>query len=300
MISKSTKPPSILLVYIERLLRPFLRGIRLKGARAKGVHESGNFKVLLNRGTALGSKGQTLLVAQDRVLMFNILNYGIYEKPTIDFFRNISTNSPTSHVFLDIGANCGLISRAIALRNSSISEVIAVEPIRQNIEALQANLKNLLQPVKIIEVGLDLVEGFSKIYIPQDQFGSASINPNLMDDNDTLVVEIELKSPDWLVENYLTPSERYLIKCDIEGNDVRVLNGIPFSFWNKVDALTFELDQRSVDRLEELNELLDKLLFSGLKIQTRESKFENFDELRQLANSKSFTNTNVFMSRDSV
>ncbi len=114
------------IVYFERIWRLPLRYFRIKGSRIILRDSNNNFLVKLNKNTILGRKDELLHISNDKVLLFNILNYGVYEKPTIDFFREFTNSKKGIWTFVDIGANCGLITLGSAdamnqLQKSSLS-----------------------------------------------------------------------------------------------------------------------------------------------------------------------------------
>ena len=61
------------------------------------------------------------------------LTFGVYEKQETKFFTAVCKKGMT---FLDVGANIGSISTAIAAARPDL-QMIAIEPIPENIECLR-------------------------------------------------------------------------------------------------------------------------------------------------------------------
>lgn len=287
-------------IFLERLSRPLLKFFRLQGARIIGMDKSGNYIVILNRKSDLGKKGEKIFVAYDDVLIFNVTNYGAYEKKTVSFFKKVASLLDTEYVFVDIGANCGLLSVAVSKSIENIQRIIAIEPVRQNIDALRKNFTFLNQELLILEVGLGAIAKSTKIHIPISQFGSATLRTDYFD-LEMRTQEVLLRTPEWLFVNYLDTHRRYLVKCDIEGSDLEVLNSFPEAFWEKVDALSFEMDKNLVNNEVDFWSLLKKLENRGLTLSGWD--LENVGDgyassLLSDAKLPKFTNTNVFFTRN--
>lgn len=294
------KVRNLSLIFLERISRPALKLLRIQGARIVGVDSNGNYTVILNRKSELGNKGEKIFVAHDDVLMFNVTNYGVYEKKTVSFFKRAAARLDTKFVFVDIGANCGLLSVAVSKNNENICKIIAIEPVQQNIDALSKNFTSLNQEILILDVGLGAVARTTKINIPITQFGSATLRTDYLD-VEMRSQEVLLETPDWLFVNYLDNPNRYLVKCDIEGSDLEVLNSFPEAFWENVDALSFEIDKNLINKEVEFWSLLKKLENHGLTLSSWDLVILGEGHAASLLNEtklSKFINTNVFFTRN--
>ncbi len=143
--------------------------------------------------------------------------------------------------------------------------------------------------------------GFREILIPTDQFGSATLNKLGVGTGAFSRQTIRLETPGFMYQEWMHGEERFLLKIDIEGMDVEILNHFPSDLFKRVDALSFEVDQRSLMFPAELMKLFDLLGEAGLTLNSNYgdsnpeeiSSANLIDELSQRAS----YNSNVFFSR---
>jgi FkbM family methyltransferase len=246
----------------------------------------------------LGKRGQSIFLSSDLVLKYNIYHYGIYEKPTISFFRNTSLRSNEKYWFVDIGANCGLISRGVALNNEKISHIFAIEPVSENYSALIANLSATQTEMTVLRFALGNVTGNATLSIPRDQFGSAAVTSSDHIKSDAILRRVEIETPTNLIESHLNSSQRLLVKCDIENKDVEVLNSFPEIFWNRVDAVSFEIHKSTFESPSELQELLVKLDSAGLNFTYGKMRTLEIFQIIEFAAKLKQQSTNLMFSRE--
>ncbi|MEH3144530.1 MAG: FkbM family methyltransferase [Methylobacterium frigidaeris] len=124
---------------------------------------------------------------------------------------------------LDLGANVGIFSRHFA---AHFRQVIAVDPLQDNIECLQ---KNVPGNVKIVKTAVGDRSGSFKIYKPRKSLGGAfvadhenvEVPPGLEAKiNDATIEAVEMCTVDSMdLENV------GLIKLDIQGSELIALKG---------------------------------------------------------------------------
>ena len=135
---------------------------------------------------------------------------GIYEEKTIEHITKII---PKNGVMMDIGANIGAISVAIAKKRPDI-KIIAVEASPNIFQYLKKNIElNQISNIIAINKVISDVSGQTlKFYAPKDKFGKGSLQPiftNVFEEVlSTTLDEISL-------ENNLLSLD--LIKIDVEG-----------------------------------------------------------------------------------
>lgn len=149
-----------------------------------------------------------------------------YEAPLPQLIAAWSSNLPL--VFADIGANSGyysLLSAAFGARN-----VIAFEPADDIANLLDANIKrsNLDQKTHVKRLAISSNSGTSKIYYPDASHGlietSASLNPTFRSVHDK-TADVSVETLDNALNGLTTTNEKLLLKIDVEGHDVAVLEG---------------------------------------------------------------------------
>ena len=151
---------------------------------------------------------------------------GYFDLTALNFIKKYLEISST--LFIDVGANIGSVSIPIA--NLGV-ETIAVEPVRQIYSKLLANVSLNAGHVKSIHkalVGNDFKEKTITLFSPVGNAGATSHNPNWNPSkgpNNSEIVDV-------LTLDHLVSSLKFnkrncsiLIKIDVEGMEVDVLNG---------------------------------------------------------------------------
>jgi FkbM family methyltransferase len=155
---------------------------------------------------------------------------GDYDIPGIRLLKNLL---PPDGVMLDVGANIGLVTVAIAqyLRNQHApGRVIAFEPVESNFARLRQNVEvNQLQnAVTLVNVGLGSERERVRISM-EDMDGAETGNAVLLagllaDDKKWRLSTIQIERLDDLAEN-LKLHRLDLIKADVEGAEVMFMRG---------------------------------------------------------------------------
>jgi FkbM family methyltransferase len=141
---------------------------------------------------------------------------GAFEPDETRFVERIASEVD---IFIDIGANIGYFT--CLMRNLG-KHVVAVEPLRQNLDVLYANVAaNGWQDIEVFPVGLSDTVGIVEI------FGGgtgASLIPYWAGTSGVLRNTIPVNSLDNLVGERFA-GKRVLIKIDVEGAEFAVLRG---------------------------------------------------------------------------
>ncbi len=154
-----------------------------------------------------------------RSVPFSVLADGYYEPYQSDILVNLGTIS--SH-FLDIGANMGFYSLALARENPNL-RVDAFEPQPQVFSTLQDNveLNNLLERITVHNLGLGNEVANLTMYVPKfTGSGGASFQNLHIDEGEATEIVVPVKVLDQIISNNLE-----LIKIDVEGSELNVLFG---------------------------------------------------------------------------
>lgn len=141
---------------------------------------------------------------------------GAFEPNETQFMQNVA---PDVDVFIDVGANIGYFS---CLMRSLGKYVVAVEPLRQNLDVLYANLAaNGWADTEVLPLGLSKQVGVLEI------FGGgtgASLVPRWAGTSGVLHNTIAVNSLDNVVGQRFA-DKRVLVKIDVEGAELDVLRG---------------------------------------------------------------------------
>jgi FkbM family methyltransferase len=148
----------------------------------------------------------------------NLYRFGTYEKGILNF---IEKNLKQDQVFLDVGANIGLMScfASKVLRESG--KVLAVEANPKTREILHYNLKlNSCNNVSVFPLGLGNEQGKALFFENWEvNRGGASFLNQSSSENQG--IEVEISTIDKLFEDQ--PID--IIKIDVEGFELNVLQG---------------------------------------------------------------------------
>jgi FkbM family methyltransferase len=184
-------------------------------------------KIEIGQGEVLMTSridGITLAVdAEDhRTAPIEIINFGSYEPEETKVIRRIARQMST---MLDIGANIGWYSLMSASINSN-STIHAFEPIPSTFKRLEKNcrLNGLESKIYCHNYGFSGQPGSFPFYFYPQGSGNASMQ-NLGERENVTIVDCELRTLDSVLD-WITPS-KYIdfIKCDVEGNELFVLQG---------------------------------------------------------------------------
>ena len=196
------------------------------------------------------------------------------------FFSNFLKQTDKEFIFLDIGANQGLYT-LIASKNKNCKECFSFEPVPQTIEILKKNISknDFSGKVKVIESGIDAIQSNKmKIFIDPTHSGSATLNDV---SNSSSYSYIKTINRNYLEKLNLPDNGEIIIKIDVEGNEVKVLNElINTTFFNRVSVIYFEYDENHEDA-KKLLTFMEK------------NKFET----HHLKDSVSHTQYNIFAKR---
>jgi len=147
---------------------------------------------------------------------------GSYEDETAAWLqKKIQNNS----IFLDVGANLGYFS-LLASYHISLGKIIAFEPVDKNLEILNKNMKlNNVENVEVISKAVADSEGTGRFAVESNgansHFEDIVLTHAQMKKEKT--VEVEITTLDtFCTRNEIMPD---VIKIDVEGAEVKVLNG---------------------------------------------------------------------------
>lgn len=170
-----------------------------------------------------------------RSVPFSVLADGYYEPYQSDLLVNLGK---ISKHFLDIGANMGFYSLALASENLTL-QVDAFEPQPLIFSMLQDNVElNLLNGrIRIHNVGLGEELGTLRMYVPKFTGSGGASFQNLHEDEGE-ATEIEV---DVVVLDRTFSSKIDLVKIDVEGFELNVLRGAKTIFSEMKPTIVVEL-----------------------------------------------------------
>ncbi|UCF19047.1 MAG: FkbM family methyltransferase [Gemmatimonadota bacterium] len=166
--------------------------------------------------------GVSMLVdpTADPTLERPLFELGVYEAGTL---RVLSELLQEGDVFVDVGANIGLITLAASLWVGQTGTVLAVEPVPRNYDVLNYNVAlNDRKNIRTYRCALGSGPGMGKMY---ERPGVGWVGTSLVRTSDSSAAhEVTMSSLDALIEQ---SGQAFVsvVKIDVEGWELEVLRG---------------------------------------------------------------------------
>jgi FkbM family methyltransferase len=131
--------------------------------------------------------------------------------------------APQCRTFIDIGANIGLIS--VALAQATRLPILSIEPVVSNYALLVENsrLNHVQDQIDILQLALGDTIGEMDIYLSSGNSGDHRLTLHSGEQRPTQTVRVETLDHCLAQKTYLQPP--YLIKVDVQGYEFHVLRG---------------------------------------------------------------------------
>ena len=197
----------------------------------------------LSRNTRIGKKGDIIYLPNDAYLAWYLMKYGELHYPLSDQIKDKLKKIHT-YTFLDIGANVGLTSRDVFLKNSNIKQIICVEPVKKTFSCLEKNTSNFKNKL-LFNFALGKENSKGKIYIDNANNGNASLVKSMMNTskyNSYQSEEIKIKS----VDNFFLENKKsilihpLIIKIDTQLYDELIFSLLPEEIIKNTHMVCYE------------------------------------------------------------
>lgn len=258
----------------------------------------------LNRTTSLGVRGELFELPSDGTISNFVRQRGTWELDECQFLaseidvleRQMEVSGKI--LFLDIGANAGLISRQVRTLLDRDIEMIMIEPIPLHVEVIRFNLSKFFpnSGIQIFQGALSDADGTTKINIQTENRGNTSLFKDAMLGHPSEEVQIDLIDTSKFSQKYLSHYSLIVLKSDTQGFDARILSLIPFSIWENIRAAVVEvwalpdIGEEEISKLMSIWEKLPHLKFSS---SLSPLHFLTLPEIRQFWSSKSGKSLNL-------
>jgi FkbM family methyltransferase len=168
-----------------------------------------------------------------------------YERRELKFIRATLDHGD---VFIDIGANVGLLSLCAAQSVGTTGQVLAIEPDPVNVQRFDRNLE--LNPganVKIVPVAVGASHGIVRLGMPTSEAAMKNSGARSRSSSENQI-EVEQVTIDEAVARALpTTTSVQLVKLDVEGMELDVLRGGPTLFDGAANCVMLEVNERYDD-----------------------------------------------------
>jgi len=182
---------------------------------------------------------------------------GSSEKPVQDaIFEHLKPGA----VFYDVGANLGFFSVLAARAVGPMGHVVAFEPIPANIEAIKRNLaRNDFKNVTVVEAAASGKTGKERFRITRSHAGGVLSSSGVIPNDAKSEMEVRTQALDDGIESGIWPKPN-LIKIDVEGSELEVLQGLDRTLQRHRPILVIEFDSGDLSELEKRRSVVRRLL----------------------------------------
>ena len=197
--------------------------------------------LVLRQDGALGRKGDTLLVPNDKVILPVVLATGGWNAHHLAFLSD-HLDMARRYTLLDIGANVGLFSRQVLHRFANIAQCHCLEPDPANYVALRFNMASMLDgAVQTHPVGLGDADGDAAFHRDLENCGNYSLHDDAMRDRPFTTTSVAVRAARPWLDRHLPGEAPILWKSDTQGNDETIVAACPWPIWRRVDVAVVEL-----------------------------------------------------------
>jgi FkbM family methyltransferase len=177
--------------------------------------------------------------------------------------------SPSDTLIIDIGANVGLVSISLALKGFKVH---AVESLPEHIYKLERNLKLNSLSCPIIPFVLSDEDQSESIllHVPSGNSGASSFDKNydFLGFSTLTPTSVSVSTLDSVLKNIFDPFKKLILKIDVEGMEIQVLNGGAQTINRHRPIILMEWKSQAFDssRAFKLNEFLSNYSYNIARI----------------------------------
>ena len=168
---------------------------------------------------------------------FQFVAHRAYE---IEVVKHLAREIGIGGTFVDVGANCGLISFQLALLRPDL-HFVCIEPNAALIPLLQANLE-FCHSVKIVPKGLANSNGLTTLYVDDSRPGQSSMKFKIENGHPQLIPTVSVE--DLMKEILSAKPTDIAIKVDCEGMEPEILSSL-LQLDCRVPLVVFESFERA-------------------------------------------------------
>ncbi len=268
--------------YFRHLLISFLRDIDVKGFRKLSILAP---KYLIPNADKLGNyilktiNGYQLLIdpKNDSGVERSLHETGTYEKGMLHF---LDKNLKNGDVFIDVGANIGLIAIHAAISVGDEGKVLSFEAHPETAKILEFNKElNQKENIHIYPIALGSEKGKAMIFSDSESNrGGASMIRGQSKNG----IEVNVERLDDIIDKAIVPK---VIKIDVEGFEMNVLKGAVSTIREAKPILLIEAAEKQ-DINQEIISFLKQIhsykLYKFSKGKERKSKWIQIKNLEEI------------------
>ena len=238
----------------------------------------------LEKNCLLGKKKEKIYLIPDEIITPYVLKNACWDYEIIQFIKKYIRNN--NNIFIDIGANVGLITKQLLESNIKIKKYLCFEPDKNTFECLKENLSNN-NIISTYNYGLGLKTKSLKLYKNKMNSGDSSFVKK------SRIYEIckmnNINS--FLKKNYkIIYNNNLIYKSDTQGMDEELFIGLQDKYFKKIKIAIIEITnhkfiaknyKKFFSKIKLFNKLYDKKLnkITINQIRNRVKNKEEFDLL---------------------
>jgi FkbM family methyltransferase len=211
-----------------------------KYVRARRKNEPSQWETLFNNGDKFEHQlSDDLKINLYKNSVLSKLIFDGFEKNEEIFIQRIIKPGDT---FIDIGANIGLHSLFAAKAMRGSGSIYAFEPTPQTVERLKENvlLNNLTDSISIHPIGLSNQEGTLNLNIADNGYDAWNSFASIKHITVSSHVAVPVSTLDsFIVDENIDISNISLVKIDVEGWEIKVLEGMQKALDDKAFSAAF-------------------------------------------------------------
>jgi FkbM family methyltransferase len=194
--------------------------------RGGGANNSNKYLKLIKK-TTLGDKDTIIELPYDTAIYNEIFYTGNYS-PNLTSYIAKFIDSNDVNVFIDLGANCGLVTRGVVNQLNIKLECVLVEPFPDLMHAIQTNLSNMINTdFTFYEFALGKIDGEISFYRETNNSGSGTMNKKLGSITNYDEFTVSSRNALAFFNEVLVKDKKAVIKSDLQGGDAEILSMIP-------------------------------------------------------------------------
>jgi FkbM family methyltransferase len=158
-------------------------------------------------------------------------------------------------VVLDVGANMGVFSR-YAIANGA-KKVYSFEPIQENYDLLKKNSNEF--PIVPFSFAISNKNGTENFHIDSTEGGHTILDKDPNNSRTDEIREIDCYTLDYLFKGNWIPDKIDFLKIDVEGAEIKVLEGISDENLGKINKIAIEWHKFLFDDENLLDTIINRL-----------------------------------------
>lgn len=180
----------------------------------------------------------TIRIACDNMIAVAVLTQHVWQGEELKFTEWVLSDEE-SITLVDVGANMGLFTRQVLVKQRNIANVFVYEPHPANFDLLSFNLAPF-ERIEYVNAALSSIEGQLEFFLDPENCGNYSLNGAAMPKEFSSTV-VEVRSALSESRRWLAYSNPIFYKSDTQGFDELIATQFDMRFWDSVVGGILEL-----------------------------------------------------------